>query len=254
MKKILAICLVFISVLWLVTSGATQTFTLKIWIDKGCGAEYHVGEAIEVHWEVSHSCQITFYEIEPDETIRELPAGKINVKAGHDSKRWIIRDYGYGKRKIQVHATSSFGSDVKECNFYVVEEKKEPPDRDKDGVPDSIDYCYNPNCRVIDSEGCPKDSDEDGLNDCEDDCPFEYGEKMKDGCPPKSTNPPPTIPPPAFTERIANFIEENPITIILVFFSALIYLFAKFSNVIRTIYGRWKTKTLKNMKKLKNKE
>jgi hypothetical protein len=55
-------------------------------------------------------------------------------------------------------------------------------DTDNDGVPDSQDQCFNPDCAVVDSQGCPTDSDEDGLDDCKDQCPDQYGEQ-DDGCP-----------------------------------------------------------------------
>ena len=59
----------------------------------------------------------------------------------------------------------------------------EEKDRDSDGVPDEDDACYNPDCSVVDTQGCPKDSDDDGLDDCKDDCPQEYGERQNNGCP-----------------------------------------------------------------------
>ena len=59
----------------------------------------------------------------------------------------------------------------------------EGEDRDGDGVADDRDACYNPECSIVDTQGCPKDSDDDGLDDCEDECPSEYGERRNDGCP-----------------------------------------------------------------------
>ena len=62
----------------------------------------------------------------------------------------------------------------------------QPPsseDDDGDGVENSEDSCYNPDCNIVDNNGCPKDSDNDGLNDCEDDCPRERGTPANDGCP-----------------------------------------------------------------------
>lgn len=58
-----------------------------------------------------------------------------------------------------------------------------PSDTDGDGVPDNEDGCYNPDCIIVDSNGCPKDSDRDGVNDCDDDCPAEKGIPANDGCP-----------------------------------------------------------------------
>ncbi len=63
-------------------------------------------------------------------------------------------------------------------------EKTSPPiDSDQDGVPDSVDSCYNPGCSHVNARGCPKDTDGDGLQDCYDDCPNERGDKMNRGCP-----------------------------------------------------------------------
>jgi hypothetical protein len=60
---------------------------------------------------------------------------------------------------------------------------EEEKDRDNDGVPDDEDGCYNPDCDIVDSQGCPKDSDGDGIVDCDDDCPYEAGERQNNGCP-----------------------------------------------------------------------
>ena len=60
---------------------------------------------------------------------------------------------------------------------------EEEKDRDNDGVTDDQDACYNPDCTIVDSQGCPKDTDNDGLDDCKDECPSEYGERRNDGCP-----------------------------------------------------------------------
>ncbi|MBU7045717.1 MAG: thrombospondin type 3 repeat-containing protein [Theionarchaea archaeon] len=56
-------------------------------------------------------------------------------------------------------------------------------DRDSDGVSDDDDACFNPDCNIVDTQGCPKDTDGDGLDDCKDDCPSEAGERQNDGCP-----------------------------------------------------------------------
>jgi hypothetical protein len=56
-------------------------------------------------------------------------------------------------------------------------------DSDGDGIPDDQDACNNPDCSIVDSQGCPKDTDGDGLTDCEDGCPSEYGERNNNGCP-----------------------------------------------------------------------
>ncbi|KYK38800.1 MAG: thrombospondin type 3 repeat-containing protein [Theionarchaea archaeon] len=59
----------------------------------------------------------------------------------------------------------------------------EEEDKDNDGVSDDRDSCYNPECDIVDSQGCPKDTDDDGIDDCKDECPSEYGERQNDGCP-----------------------------------------------------------------------
>jgi len=60
---------------------------------------------------------------------------------------------------------------------------EQPSDSDADGVPDDTDGCYNPDCIVVDSNGCPKDTDRDGVNDCDDRCPSEAGTPADNGCP-----------------------------------------------------------------------
>jgi hypothetical protein len=160
-----------------------QSFTLRIWIDRGCGEEYHVGDMITVHWEVSHSCQITLWEKLPNGTRRKVSAGPIISGAGEGSKGWTLGDYGYGERLIQASASSVYGEDSDECRFYVVEEKPPHEDRDEDGVPDDHDDCYNPGCYIVDSRGCPLDSDSDGVDDCDDDCLYDDGPSSNDGCP-----------------------------------------------------------------------
>jgi hypothetical protein len=56
-------------------------------------------------------------------------------------------------------------------------------DTDGDGVPDDQDACVNPDCTIVDSQGCPLDTDGDGMNDCEDACPSDYGGQNNNGCP-----------------------------------------------------------------------
>ena len=168
-----------------VTELPAQSFTLNIWIDRGCGGEYHVGDMITVYWEASHACQITLWEKEPDGTRRKVGTGPIMSGAGEGSKGWTLGDYGYGERVIQANASSLYGEDSDECRFYVVEDNGAPQDTDtdRDGIPDSQDSCYNTGCTIVDSRGCPQDADDDGVDDCEDDCPSEKGPSYNDGCP-----------------------------------------------------------------------
>jgi len=168
MRRIIVVALLVALFSQSITLTPAQTFTFDIWIDRGCGAEYHVGDMLTVHWEASHACEITFYEKEPDGTRRKLNTQPTISGGGHASRGWTLKDYGYGRREIQAYAASQYGSASDECEFYVVEDK--PSDSDNDGVPDDRDDCYNPGCSIVDSWGCPRDSDGDGLDDCEDDC------------------------------------------------------------------------------------
>ncbi len=59
----------------------------------------------------------------------------------------------------------------------------EPGDRDKDGVTDDRDNCYNPGCTDVDSQGCPYDTDGDGVDDCDDRCKYSKGPASNNGCP-----------------------------------------------------------------------
>jgi hypothetical protein len=61
--------------------------------------------------------------------------------------------------------------------------QEEDNDKDKDGYPDDEDACHNPDCSLVDDQGCPLDSDNDGMDDCMDECPQEYGERRDKGCP-----------------------------------------------------------------------
>jgi hypothetical protein len=177
--------LVFILSSQSITQVPAQSFTLEIWIEEGCGAEFHVGDMLKVHWEVSHDCTIIFVEQEPDGTRRKLTTHGIISSAGHGSRGWTLKDYGYGRREIQAQATSEYGSDTDECEFYVVEDNgpSQDTDTDGDGVTDDEDSCYNPGCSIVDSRGCPEDSDSDGTDDCDDDCPYVEGDSSNDGCP-----------------------------------------------------------------------
>jgi hypothetical protein len=62
-------------------------------------------------------------------------------------------------------------------------------DKDSDGILDSEDACYNPDCTIIDQSGCPLDSDGDGLWDCYDQCKYEAGERTNQGCPVEDERP-----------------------------------------------------------------
>lgn len=64
-------------------------------------------------------------------------------------------------------------------------------DSDNDGVNDCEDYCHNPGCSIVDSNGCPRDTDGDGISDCDDHCAYEPGPASNGGCPADSSTCPP---------------------------------------------------------------
>ena len=72
-----------------------QSFSIEIWVERGCGGTYYVGEMLKVYWEASHGCEITFYEKEPDGSKRKLHSGPIFSGEGRGSRGWTIKDYGY---------------------------------------------------------------------------------------------------------------------------------------------------------------
>ena len=121
MKKSAVLMFLLTAFLLSATELPAQRFTLTIWVDKGCGGDYFVGDMLTVHWRVSHNCQIVFWEIEPDGFKRRLHSGPIFAGAGEGSRGWTLKDYGYGKRAIYGEATSIWGSDADQCEFYVNE-------------------------------------------------------------------------------------------------------------------------------------
>jgi outer membrane protein OmpA-like peptidoglycan-associated protein len=61
-----------------------------------------------------------------------------------------------------------------------------PPDRDHDGIPDAVDACPDVPGVISDDpkkNGCPKDTDSDGVPDAEDNCPTVPGPASNHGCP-----------------------------------------------------------------------
>ena len=119
MRKIAVVLLLFIGIAGSAVSLQTQGFTLTIWVNKGCGGDYFVGDMLTVNWRVSHNCEIIFWEIEPDGFKRRLHSGPIIAGAGEGSRGWTLKDYGYGKRAIYAEATSIWGSASDQCDYYV---------------------------------------------------------------------------------------------------------------------------------------
>ena len=136
MKKILLIVL-FISSLSVMQVHTQQQFSITIWVDKGCGGEYFVGDMLTVHWSTTHACEITFYEEEPDGVKRKLTTNTIIAGAGEGSRGWTLKDYGYGKRAIHAEAVSIWGMDTAKCEYYVLKKAAdvEVKVRDQDGEP-----------------------------------------------------------------------------------------------------------------------
>lgn len=114
-----------------------QTFTLSIWVDKGCGGKYFVGDMLTVNWNASHSCSIVFLEEEPDGTRRKLTTQAIISGSGEGSRGWTLKDYGYGKRAVYAEATSQYGSDTARCEYYVLKRAADIKVivKDQDGEP-----------------------------------------------------------------------------------------------------------------------
>lgn len=136
MRK-LAILFVFMLSSLSVTHVPCQQFTFSIWVDKGCGGEYFVGDMLTVHWSVSHAAEITVWEIEPDGFKRKLHTGPIFTGAGQGSRGWTLKDYGYGKRAVYAEAVSIWGMGADQCEYYV---RKKAADievhvKDQDGQP-----------------------------------------------------------------------------------------------------------------------
>ncbi|MGC1122030.1 MAG: hypothetical protein WBA22_13145 [Candidatus Methanofastidiosia archaeon] len=135
MKRIVAVIL-FLAFAASVVPLSSQTFTIAIEVDKGCGGKYFVGDMLTVKWTVSHPCEIDFWEEEPDGVKRKLSSSVISG-AGSGSRGWTLKDYGYGRRAIHAEAVSPFGMGNASCEYYVL--KKAADIRvevtDQDGMP-----------------------------------------------------------------------------------------------------------------------
>ncbi len=134
MKLLVIVCgLLFCSLV----PVCSQTFTITIWVDKGCGGEYFVGDMLTVNWEASHACQITFWELEPDGKRRKLNTQPVISSGGRGSKGWTLKDYGYGRRAIIAEASSLWGAGTAECEYYVLKKAADVQVvvKDQDGEP-----------------------------------------------------------------------------------------------------------------------
>lgn len=115
-----------------------QTFYLSIWVDKGCGGQYFVGEMLTVYWQASHPCTIEFWEIEPNGNKRILENEAVWT-AGKGSLGWTLKDYGYGKRAIYAEGTSIWGHASAQCDYLVLKKAADiqvkVTDQDKEPIP-----------------------------------------------------------------------------------------------------------------------
>lgn len=96
-----------------------------------------MGDMLTVNWEASHACQITFWEVEPDGKRRKLNTQPVLSSGGRGSKGWTLKDYGYGRRAIFAEATSLWGADTAECEYYVLKKAADVQVtvKDQDGEP-----------------------------------------------------------------------------------------------------------------------
>lgn len=136
MKKIVLLMLFMLSSLS-VTQIPAQQFAITIWVDKGCGGEYFVGDMLTVNWSTTHACEITFWEVEPDGKKRKLTTQPVIAGAGEGSRGWTLKDYGYGKRAMYAEAVSIWGMDTAECEYYVLRKAADVDVKvkDQDGQP-----------------------------------------------------------------------------------------------------------------------
>jgi hypothetical protein len=137
MRKVMVVAIVFVLCTLFSAQMPAQTFTITIWVDKGCGEEYFVGDMLTVYWRASHACTIVFWEEEPDGTRRKLTTQGVMSAAGEGSRGWTLKDYGYGKRAVYVEASSLFGSDTARCEYYVLKKAADiqVTVKDQDGEP-----------------------------------------------------------------------------------------------------------------------
>ncbi len=96
-----------------------------------------MGDMLTVNWSVSHACEITFWEVEPDGKRRKFTTGAVITGAGEGSRGWTLKDYGYGRRAVVAEAVSLWGMGTSECEYYVLKKAAdvEVKVRDQDGKP-----------------------------------------------------------------------------------------------------------------------
>ena len=105
-------------------------------------------------------------------------------KSGHEINEETVRlVLEHASNMVELPTTESFIEQTKHNITLDLASGTYEMNVDSDGVKDDDDACFNPDCNIVDTQGCPKDTDGDGLDDCKDDCPSEYGERQNQGCP-----------------------------------------------------------------------
>jgi len=104
---------------------SSQQYFLNVWVDRGCGANYKVGDKILVYYDtnVEWGATITIWERQPDGTrLKKLNNGYISGGSGNYG--YVIQEKIMGRRAVEVELISNFPylQLTKSCEFNVVEE------------------------------------------------------------------------------------------------------------------------------------
>lgn len=126
-------------------------------------------------------------------TLDQVQTRSVNLEVLFDARYRVVDDFeiglGVGPGLTSGVGTPDFRGVLSLA--YTPEQHREPPDRDKDGIPDAKDACPDvPGVPSTDlaKHGCPLlDRDHDGILDADDACPDEPGirseDPKKNGCP-----------------------------------------------------------------------
>ncbi len=90
--------------------------TAKLWVDKGCGATYAIGERITISFEVNRSASVTIYDYATDGSTQTIFSR--TVSAGTNSiSATVSRPPGTEKLEIVAQAGGETTTDT--CTFYI---------------------------------------------------------------------------------------------------------------------------------------
>ncbi|MGC1121225.1 MAG: hypothetical protein WBA22_09030 [Candidatus Methanofastidiosia archaeon] len=181
---VLSLCLLFLP-------QQTSALSVKLTISGTCGSTFCIGQPVQNQIELSEGAYVDVW-VETATRTSYLVQNQY-LGAGLHEFCGTVGD-PEGTHTAYVEATNVAGVKAQDsCSYYVVRcgSSPVPPqptsqpssDSDGDGVSDSSDQCYNPNCDPVDSQGCPRDSDSDGVFDCDDRCTYEKGPASNSGCP-----------------------------------------------------------------------